>query len=189
MAWWIFGKRKGETAKADWVGEQLAEMLDPESALEEVRTRYHLSPRDLRPFLALASLSVAGARIGMNQKSIVGHVDRDTIVIIHHSFCSALVLNFGNRHQPEQSPQELVFELVKLANKVTDTFYAHSESKPPLPLPHWFACKEIVVYLQNGEPASNPEHLMIYSEYLSISMRTTKVFVDELLARNISIIT
>jgi hypothetical protein len=188
MAWWKFGKRKSETAEADWVGEQLAEMLDPEPTLQEVRNRHHLAPNDIKPFLALASLSVAGARIGLNQESIVTRVDKDIIVKVHHSFCSALVWNYGNRHHPERSPSELVLELVKLANKVTDAFYANSKSKPPLPLPHWFACKEIIAYLQNGEPASNPESIMIYSEYLSIGMRTTKVFVDELLARNVQLV-
>lgn len=84
MAWWKFGKQKYETAKADWVGEQLAEMLDPEPTLEEVRNRHHLAPTDLKPFLALASLSVAGVRIGSNQESIVSRVDKNIIVTVHH---------------------------------------------------------------------------------------------------------
>src|ERR1700687_5848809 len=160
MAWWNPGERKSETAKAALVGEELAKILDPEPYLQAVKEQHHLAANDLKPFLALASLSVAGTRIGLNQKSIVTRVDRAILSAIHDSFCAGLVWNYVSTQHPECSPAALVADLINLANKVTKEFYAHSQSKPPLPLPHWFACKATVAYLQNGEPASNPEEIM-----------------------------
>ena len=188
MAWWKFGKRRSETATAKWVGEELAKIVYSERFVEEVRERHNLPPNDPKPFVALAALSFTGVRIALNQKLVVTRVDAAVIDVVHRSFCCAAIWNYGNAHHLRGSPSEWMVEVMQLANKITDAFYANAQSKPPKPLPHWFACKEMIAYLQGGEPASNPDDIMSYSDILSIYMRTTKIFIEELLARNVHIL-
>lgn len=186
MGWWRSRKKNGGTVTVDWVCEQLAKHLDPESDLKEIAARYQLPPNDPRAFVALGSLRATGVTVGLNQESILSHVDEKTVAAISINFCGALAWNYGNRHSPGRNPREIMSELVKLTSKVTQAFCANSSSKPPRLLPHWYACKAMIAYIQNDKPP-NPEDLMFYSEYLPTGMIGAKVFLDEILAQGIRI--
>ena len=188
MAWWNIGRRKRETVTTSWLGEKLAEGFYPAQTLQMVGGWHHLPADSPMPFLALASLHVAGVRIGCNQESIMRRVDQHIIVKVHHSLVAALVDKYANAHKPEPEPRALIPRLFDVANRVTDAFYTNANSKPPLPLPHWYAGKELCLFLLNGKGVPNPEEVMTYAEYLSVSIRATKQFLDGLLAADVALI-
>lgn len=163
-------------------------MFDPAPMLQMVRDWHGFSAEDPAPFLALASLRVAGFRIGSNQKSIVTRIDPQTIVATHHCLVGALVDKYAIPQNPDCQPRVLVARLVELANKVTDVFYANANSEPPLPIPHWYAGKEVCLFLQNGEGVPNPGEVMTYAEYLSSAMTGTKKLLDDLLAADVAFV-
>lgn len=188
MSWWKFGRRERESVDASWLGEKIAEMFDASSMLELVRKWHGLLSDDPRAFVAVASLRVAGFRIGSNQQSIVSRADPRAIAEVHHSFIGALIDKSIPHDSPSFRPYDRLADIMKLAGTLTDAFYANADSKPPLPIPHWFSGKEICMFLQSGNGAPNPEEVMRYADFLSESMRGTKKVLDELLDANVLIV-
>jgi len=174
-----------EVVSADWLGEQFAALLNPASMLAIVQERYPSA--DTKVFVAVASLRVAGFRIGSNQRSIVEKVDRSALAEVHHSLIGALVDKSISHDNPAFKPYERVAEIMKLTGMLTDLFYANASSKPPQPIPHWFVGKEACMFLQNGAGVPNPEEIMLFAEFLSNSMGATKNLFDELLDVGVSI--
>ena len=188
MVWWKFGRREREVVNASWLGEQIAKILDPTSMLLLVQKWHDLSSDDPRAFVAVASLRVAGFRIGSNQQSVVSRVNRDAIAEVHHSLIGALVDASKSHSSSSFRPYDCLSEIMKLVGTLTAAFYANAHSKPPLPIPHWFAGREACLFLQNGLGTPNPEEVMTYADYLSESMRGTKKVLDELLDANVLIV-
>ena len=85
-------------------------------------------------------------------------------------------------------PYNRLAEIMKLASTLTDAFYANSQSRPPLPIPHWYAAKEVCMFLQSAHGVPNPEEVMRYVEFLSESMRGAKKVLDDLLDANVLIV-
>ncbi len=185
MSWWKFGRSKRESVTADWLGDKFAEMLSPSAILATVQ-EWHPSAGP-RAFVAVASLRVAGFRIGANQQSIVGRVDARALAEVHHSMIGALIDKSMSHDDPAFRPYERGSEIMKLAGTLTEVFYANTSSKPPRPIPHWFVGKEVCAFLQNGLGVPNPEEIMTFAEFLSESMGATKKLLDELLDAGIQI--
>jgi hypothetical protein len=186
MSWRKFGRSKRESVTAEWLGEKFAELLSPSAILATVQ-EWHPSAGP-RAFVAVASLRVAGFRIGSNQQSIVRKVDSRPLAEVHHSMIGALIDKSLPHDDPDFRPNERASEIMKLAGILTDVFYANASSKPPQPIPHWFAGKEVCAFLQNGGGVPNPEEIMIFAEFLSESMGATKSLLDELLDARIKIV-
>jgi hypothetical protein len=188
MPSWKFGQRERETVKASWLGEKIAEMFNSSSMLKHVREWHNLPEDDPRAFVAVASLRVTGFRIGSNQESVVSRVDPNSIAEIHHSIIGELIDKSMPHDSPNFRPYDRLAEIMALAGKLTDIFYANAQSRPPLPVPHWFVGKEVCLYLLNANEVPNPEEVMLFADFLSESMGTTKKLLDELLDANVLIV-
>jgi hypothetical protein len=188
VAWWKFDRFKKEAVTVSWVGEKLAELFDPAQMISTTRERHHLPPDDLKPFIALASLRMTGFEIGSSQESILSRVNKKILPKICLSFGAALIVRQAKRNDLFEEQETLVESLLNLANRVTDVFYANSNSKPPLPLPHWYAGKEICLYLQGGKGVPNPGEIMTYVADLSTTILGTKELLDDLLAAGITFV-
>lgn len=190
MAWWKFGRRQRESLDTSLLGEKIAEMFAASSSsiTEFVRERHGLPRDDPRAFVAVASLRVAGFRIGSNQQSIVSRTDPHALAEVQRSLIGALIDKSIPHDRSTFRPFECLAEVTSLAGMVTEAFYANADSKPPLPIPHWYAGKEVCMFLQGGDSVPNPGEVMTYAEFLSESMRATKKLLDELLDANILIV-
>ena len=56
----------------------------------------------------------------------------------------ALIDKSMSHDDPAFRPHERASEIMKLAGTPTDVFDANASSKPPRPIPHWFAAKRFV---------------------------------------------
>ena len=170
------------------VADDLADRLYPEAILVGIEDGDAYSPTDERSFIAYSSLSVTGAIVAMHQASIARRVDANVLEGIKERLFSRLAYTFASQHDlPETAFTNLIEQTVGLAKNVVGAFREHIDSKPPLPLPHWFASKEALAYLHNASPL-NPEEVMVFSEYLSLCIRASKQFLDELLTRDIQVV-
>lgn len=177
---------QSEDMSAERLGEKFAELLNPTTMLATVQEWYPSAGP--KAFVAVASLRIAGFRIGANQRTIVDSVDPRGLAEVHHSLIGMLVDKSMAHDDPAFGPYERVSEIMKLAVRLTEVFYANASSKPPKPIPHWFVGKEVCAFLQNGGGIANPEEIMTFAEFLSESMRATKQLLDELLDAGVRIV-
>lgn len=188
MSWWKFARGNRESLEAAWLGEKMAEMLSISSMRARLHDWHDLATEDSHGIVAAASLRVVGFRIGSNQASIVNRIDAAALMEVHHSLIAALIERNPPRGNQGIRPFDHLDAIMKLSNFLTAIFYANAKSAPPLPLPHWYVGKDVCMFLQHGAGVPNPEEVMVYAEFLSESMRTTKQFLDELLDAGIVVV-
>lgn len=187
MTWWKFGRSKAEIVEAGWLGEKIADVLDPTAMLETIRDWHNLPSDDTRSFVAVVSLRMTGFGIGTSQKSITNHVGKKELFEVHNGLIGTLVDRSLSNERPNFQPHDLLNRIMELSQALTAIFYAHSSSKPPQPIPHYYVGKELCGYVQNGG-VPNPEEVFTFADYLSKSMIATKSLFDELIEANVRIV-
>ena len=174
--------------RADSLGQQFAKALNPTTATMLATVQEWHPSAGPKAFVAVASLRVAGFRIGANQQSIVEKVDRDALAEVHHSLIGELIDKSMPHDDPEFRPYERASEIMKFTGTLTDVFYANASSNPPKPVPHWFVGKAVCAFLQRPAEEPNPEEIMKFADFLSESMTVTKKSLDDLLDAGMRIV-
>lgn len=184
----VSDQRQQEVVPADSLGEQFAKALNPTTAAMLATVQDWYPSAGPKAFVAVASLRVAGFRIGANQQSIVEKVAPDALAEVHHSLIGELIDKSMPHDDPAFRPYERMSEIMTLAGTLTDVFYANASSKPPKPVPHWFVGKEVCAFLQGPAEVPNPEEIMTFADFFSESMSVPKKSLDDLLDAGIRIV-
>ena len=184
----VSDQRQQEVVPADSFGEQFAKALSPTTAAMLATVQDWYPSAGPKAFVAVASLRVAGFRIGANQQSIVEKVDPDALAEVHHSLIGELIDKSRPHDDPAFRPYERTSEIMTLAGTLTEVFYGNASSKPPKPVPHWFVGKEVCAFLQRPAEVPTPEEIMTFADFLSESMSVTKKSLDDLLDAGIRIV-
>ena len=92
-------------------------------------------------------------------------------------------------HNSQTHPREMLRGIYDLAQKVETAFFANADNRnTELPPPHWYAGKEVCLFLQHGNGVPNPGEIMTYGDYLQGTAIGTKKLFDDLLAANLEFV-
>ena len=184
------GKRGRETVTSEWVAERWAQAFYAPEIVRDVGQRHGWSPASPEPFLALAALKLLGFSLGIQQKSVAAKLAPSLRKMITDKYAAELAHKYYEyTANPECGSHDFIMRLLALGGRLSDTFFANvHDGDTERPPPHWFAAKELCLFLLGGDGVPNPGEMMTYVEWLSGEVRSTKELFDELLAAGVDIV-